>query len=73
MMNLPPFGAPIPIDAPVASMIVIVVAPALKTVLLASGAVVAIVAGAAWRALRGRRSARHPARAGMANVAEARG
>jgi hypothetical protein len=73
MFNLPPFGTPIPIDATVASTIVVIGAPALKMVLVACGVVVALAAGAAWRALRGRRSARRPARAAVANVAGARG
>jgi len=73
MFNLPPFGPPIPIDATVASTIVVIGAPALKTVLLGCGVVVTLVAGAAWRACRGRRSVRRPARTAVANVAGARG
>jgi hypothetical protein len=73
MFNLPPFGPPIPIDATVASTIVVIGAPALKMLLLPCGVVVTLLAGAAWRARRGRRSARRPAHAAVANVAGARG
>ena len=73
MFNLPPFGPPIPIDATVASTIVVIGAPPLNLVLFACGVVVALVAGAAWWARRGRRSLRRPARAAVANVAGARG
>jgi hypothetical protein len=73
MINLPPFGPPIPVDATVASTIIVIGAPGLKAMILACGVVVALAASAAWRALRGRRSARRPARAAVANVAGARG
>jgi hypothetical protein len=73
MINLPPFGPPVPIDASVASTIVVIGAPALTATILACGVVAAIVAAAVWRARLGRRSARRPARAPVANVAGARG
>ena len=72
MMNLPPFGAPFPVDAAITSTIIVVGAPALRTVLFAGVVVVAVIVGAAWRA-RGRRSASRSARAAVASVAGARG
>src|SRR5262249_57958610 len=73
MMNLPPFGPGIPVDAAVASTIVVIGVPGLKTLLFACGVVAVMAAGAAWRARRGRRSAPRPGRAAVADRAGARG